>query len=150
MGPRATFLRADYIFLPVSDNADVTQSGGGSHWSLLVIDRSAQRAYHYDNTLTAINEEDARAMADRMGRFIRAPLAFHQSDRTPKTYNTFDCGAYVCVMMKHLLMRLLHSREHMIGPNGIKSALNLDDLDINARVARETMVIIMEELQAGR
>jgi sentrin-specific protease 8 len=59
------------VFLPINDNANVERGGGGSHWSLLVLDVRALAFAHYDSAGRA-NLAVARALATKLHAALNA------------------------------------------------------------------------------
>lgn len=92
---------ADFLFLPVSD-AGEDPDRRGSHWSLLLVDRSNREsrpvAYHYDSAL-GHNDEPAAQLATRLGATLaRARIAQQR--------NGYDCGVYVLDGTRDLVSQL--------------------------------------------
>lgn len=67
---------ADFLFLPVSDASLTDIDRRGSHWSLLLVDRSHREsrpvAYHYDSA-RAYNDRPAARLAARLGAILERP-----------------------------------------------------------------------------
>lgn len=64
------------VFLPINDNANVERGGGGSHWSLLVLDVSALAFAHYDSA-GRVNLAVARALATKLHAALKASSGKH-------------------------------------------------------------------------
>ncbi|SPN96622.1 related to sentrin-specific protease SENP8 (SUMO-specific protease) [Cephalotrichum gorgonifer] len=102
------FSRATHVFLPVNDNRYVNQAEGGSHWSLLLVSKIDRVAFHYDS-LGGSNREEARACTRALEGVLRTQLRFHHLEDTPQQENGSDCGVFVCILMRHLLIKRLLS-----------------------------------------
>ncbi|MET4331405.1 hypothetical protein ABIB80_007265 [Bradyrhizobium sp. i1.15.2] len=92
---------ANFLFMPISDGG---RTGGGLHWSLLLVDRRAPErmvAYHYDSSPGGHNAV-ARELADR----LEARL---EPARMARQRNGYDCGVFV-VDGTRALVRLLAQR----------------------------------------
>ena len=100
------FRRVTHIFLPVNDAQKSQIPDSGSHWSLLLVSVIDRVAFHYDS-LGGHNFNDARHCADRLGMVLGIPLRFHQLEDCPQQENNSDCGVYVCILMRHLLIKRL-------------------------------------------
>lgn len=59
--------RRSLVFMPINNNVNVTAAGGGSHWSLLVLDRIAQQYVHFDS-MRGSNMQYARQVAKQIGK----------------------------------------------------------------------------------
>ncbi|KAK9474920.1 uncharacterized protein V1510DRAFT_411006 [Dipodascopsis tothii] len=97
--------RSRYVFMPVNDNQMVEMAEGGSHWSLLVVDRATARAYYYDS-LGDANLDDARTVAHKMALLLGVPGLKLYAVRTPQQANGSDCGIMVCMVATCLMRRI--------------------------------------------
>ncbi|KAK5943674.1 hypothetical protein PMZ80_004682 [Knufia obscura] len=133
------FSHVTHIFLPVNDcsHSDIPESG--SHWSLLLISVVDGVAFHYDS-LMAHNEEEAYKVSQKMQAFLGVRLRFIQLNDTPQQENGSDCGVYVCLFMKHLLLKRLL----MVRTND-KVSMSMGGRKIDAREGRKEMLKIIEE-----
>ncbi|MGX9415118.1 Ulp1 family isopeptidase, partial [Mesorhizobium sp. 14Arga] len=89
---------SDFLFLPVNN---ATVGGGGTHWSLMLVDRrlrDAPVAYHYDSAGGA-NSADAQELAKR----LRARL---ETVRMAQQQNGYDCGVFVLEATRALVGQL--------------------------------------------
>ncbi|KAA8577194.1 hypothetical protein EYC84_007188 [Monilinia fructicola] len=102
------FTRTTHIFLPVNDNRNLTRAEGGSHWSLLLISVIDGVAFHYDS-LGVSNVNEGHLTTDKMSRLLNRPLSFLNLTDSPQQENGSDCGVYVCIIMRHLLLKRLLS-----------------------------------------
>jgi len=89
---------ANFLFVPVNDGG---VTGGGAHWSLLLVDRrvpTAPVAYHYDSAGSR-NSTVAEQLAARFGSRL-------QPARMARQQNGHDCGVYVVDATRALIGRL--------------------------------------------
>ena len=101
------FSKTTHVFLPINDCRNVEVAEGGSHWSLLLVSVIDGVAFHYDS-LSPSNEDEARHATRALGQLLGRPgLRFLNLDDSPQQENGSDCGVYVCLQMKHLLLRRL-------------------------------------------
>lgn len=159
--------RAQYIFLPISDNEVVETTDDenfaeepqrlegkkpmvvdpGNHWSLVLIDKETQSAHHYDSMPNGYNQKEATKTIKMMGQMLGLKLKLQQSEKDPKTSDGVNCGVIVCVIMKHLVMQLRYGERLALLPNGLRHGLVLDGMHVNPRIARESMLFIWERLR---
>ncbi|GAB2242953.1 hypothetical protein Droror1_Dr00019728 [Drosera rotundifolia] len=121
------------IFLTVNDNPDVSQDGGGRHWSLLVYYRTLHTFVHHDSA-RGLNNESAYVLYNAIKPFVgkgahvkltfrslrkyvitkRCGTLLHFAGdthdeaslamcRTPIQQNRFDCGLYVMRIAESIL-----------------------------------------------
>ncbi|RFU26168.1 hypothetical protein B7463_g10168, partial [Scytalidium lignicola] len=102
------FSRTTHIFLPINDNRNVSVAEGGSHWSLLLVSVIDGVAFHYDS-LTPSNYHEARLATAKISQLLGRPLRFMNLEDSPQQENSSDCGVYVCIQMRHLLLKRLLS-----------------------------------------
>ena len=82
--------KKDIIFLPLNDNQN-EESAGGSHWSLLVIDRKKLGCMHFDST--GSNHKEAQYFYNKYKSYFGVNK-FEVSTNFPKQTNSSDCGVY--------------------------------------------------------
>lgn len=132
--------KVTHIFLPINDAVSRTQPDG-SHWSLLLVSRIDGVAFHYDSLGGANNGEGHRA-ADRLGRLLGMPLRYQCIQDCPQQENGNDCGVFVCILMRHLLVKKLlnaNARE--------KVSMSMSNKMIDSIGARKEMIKIIESLR---
>ncbi|ROV90474.1 hypothetical protein VSDG_08447 [Cytospora chrysosperma] len=132
--------KVTHIFLPINDAVSRTQPDG-SHWSLLLVSKLDGVAFHYDSLGGANNGEGQRA-ADRLGRLMGMPLRYQSIQDCPQQANGNDCGVFVCILMRHLLVKKLlnaNARE--------KVSMSMSNKMIDALGARKEMIKIIESLR---
>jgi sentrin-specific protease 8 len=132
------FSRTTHIFLPINDARDVTRAEGGSHWSLLLVSVIDGVAFHYDS-LSPSNYLDAQLATRQLERLLGRPLRFMNLEDSPQQENSSDCGVYVCIQMRHLLLKRLlaaNARE--------KISMSMGGKVIDAQGGRKEMLKIIE------
>ena len=132
------FSRTSHIFLPINDCRNVEVAEGGSHWSLLVVSLVDQYAFHYDS-LNPANRSEAQLVSNKISQLLGKPIKFMNLEDSPQQSNSSDCGVFVCINMKYLLLkRLLQagSRE--------KVNMSMGGKDIHASAGRKEMLRIIE------
>ncbi|CAK7231364.1 hypothetical protein SCUCBS95973_007885 [Sporothrix curviconia] len=135
------FRTTTHIFMPISDAKDLSRSESGSHWSLLLVSVIDGVAFHYDSMGTS-NLREARNVTARMAVLLGRHLRFRHIDDTPQQDNGNDCGVFVCVLMRFLLVKRLlnaHARE--------KVSMSLGGKMIDAQGGRKEMLRIIENLR---
>ncbi|KAL1854839.1 hypothetical protein VTK73DRAFT_8692 [Phialemonium thermophilum] len=135
------FAKVTHIFLPVNDNRNVSEAEGGSHWSLLLVSTLDGVAFHYDS-LGGANYAEARHCTNQLARILGQPLRFHQIEDCPQQENGSDCGVFVCILMRHLLVkRLLNANARE------KVSMSMANKMIDSHGGRKEMLKIIESLR---
>ncbi|KAF4126972.1 sentrin-specific protease 8 [Geosmithia morbida] len=135
------FSKTTHIFLPINDNRNVSMAEGGSHWSLLVVSALDGRAFHYDS-MGGANTSEAKLATARMQNVLRRRLEFENLRDTPQQENGSDCGVFVCIIMRHLLVKRLlsaNARE--------KVSMSMGGKMVDSRGGRKEMLSIIENLR---
>lgn len=135
------FRGVSHIFLPINDNRNVAQAEGGSHWSLLVVSALDGAAFHYDS-LGGANYAEARLATERMSKILGRPIRFLSIDDCPQQENGSDCGVFVCILMRHLLVKRLLSANAME-----KVSMSMANKMIDSHGGRKEMLRIIEILR---
>lgn len=133
------FSTTTHVFLPINDCTDVEVAEGGSHWSLLLVSVIDGVAFHYDS-MSASNDREARNTAMKMEQLLGKRLRFIPMHDSPQQENGSDCGVFVCVLMKHLLLKRL-----LRADASRKISMSMKDAHINARDGRKQMLKVIEE-----
>ncbi|KAI4612321.1 hypothetical protein J4E83_007874 [Alternaria metachromatica] len=133
------FSHTTHVFLPINDNTDVTQAEGGSHWSLLLVSIIDGVSFHYDS-MTQSNEREARSTTMKLEQLLGKRLRFIPMNDSPQQENGSDCGVFVCVLMRHLLLKRL-----LRADASKKVSMSMRDAHINAKDGRRTMLKVIEE-----
>jgi sentrin-specific protease 8 len=135
------FSKTTHIFLPINDNRNPTQASGGSHWSLLLVSVVDGVAFHYDS-LPPGNSSDAYHATGKLSHLLGRPLSFINLSDSPVQENGSDCGVFVCLNMRHLLLkRLLQVRADQ------KVSMSLGGRRLDAREGRKEMLRIIEGMR---
>ena len=135
------FSRTSHIFLPINDCRNVEVAEGGSHWSLLVVSLADQYAFHYDS-LNPANRNEAQLVSNKISQLLGKPIRFINLEDSPQQSNSSDCGVFVCIEMRHLLLkRLLQagSRE--------KVNMSMGGKHIDASAGRKEMLRVIESFR---
>jgi Ulp1 family protease len=114
------------------------QAEGGSHWSLLLVSIVDGVAFHYDS-LPPGNQREAYEITGRLSRLLRRPIRFIQLHDSPQQENSADCGVFVCLNMRHLLLKRLlqvHTNE--------KVSMSLGGRRVDASAGRKEMFRTIE------
>lgn len=123
----------------MNDSPDAaTESESGSHWSLLLVSIVDGVAFHYDSLHQ--NEREAWKVCQKLQTMLNMRIRFIHLNDTPQQENGSDCGVYVCIFMKHLLLKRLL----MVRTNE-KVSMSMGDRRIDAREGRKEMLRIIEE-----
>lgn len=128
-----------HIFLPINDCRNPSQAEGGSHWSLLLVSITDRVAFHYDS-LNPSNINDARSVAGKLGQLLNKNLQFINLADSPQQRNSNDCGVFVCVIMRHLLLKKL-----LMANSKQKISMTMSDKRVEAGQGRKEMLRIIEE-----
>lgn len=135
------FEKVTHIFLPVNDSRDREHADGGNHWSLLLVSVIDRVAFHYDS-LGGSNFFEAQKCAERLSRVLGFSLRFHQLDDCPQQANSNDCGVFVCILMRHLLIkRLLNANSTE------KVSMSMGGTWVDSSGGRKEMLGIIESLR---
>lgn len=132
------FSKTTHIFLPINDCRNPSVAEGGSHWSLLVVSVVDGVAFHYDS-LHPSNKDEAIATTKKLGTLLNKELRFLDLPDSPQQENSSDCGVFVCVEMKHLLMKklLLAHNKQMIN-------MSMGGKSLDASRGRKEMLSVIE------
>lgn len=135
------FSHTSHIFLPINDCTSPNQPEGGSHWSLLLVSLLDGVAFHYDS-LPPGNMDDARLATNKLSILVNRPIRFLHLNDSPVQENGSDCGVFVCMNMRHLLLkRLLQARAEE------KVSMSMGGRRIDARESRKEMLKIIESFR---
>jgi sentrin-specific protease 8 len=128
-----------HVFLPINDNVDVTQAEGGSHWSLLLVSIIDGVSFHYDSMGNA-NDREARSTTIKLEHLLGKRLKYIAMTDSPQQNNGSDCGVFVCVLMKHLLLKRLLKAD-----SSRKISMSMKDAHVNARDGRKLMLKTIDD-----
>ena len=127
--------------MPINDNRNVGLAEGGSHWSLLLVSALDGVAFHYDS-LGGSNYSEANLAAKKMAQILNKPLRFINLEDCPQQENGSDCGVFVCLLMRHLLVKRLlcaNARE--------KVSMSMGGKMVDSNGGRKEMLRIIESLR---
>ncbi|KAF1998074.1 cysteine proteinase [Amniculicola lignicola CBS 123094] len=128
-----------HIFLPVNDNHNVSQAEGGSHWSLLLVSVIDGVAFHYDSLMPS-NDVEARRTCQKLQALLGKRIRFIHMDDAPQQENGSDCGVFVCLLMRHLLLKRLLRADATK-----KISMSMKDNAVNATEGRKIMIHTIEK-----
>lgn len=132
------FSRTTHIFLPINDCRNVEQAEGGSHWSLLLVSIVDGVSFHYDS-LSPSNYEHAQKASHKISQLLNQPMKFVDLEDSPQQSNSSDCGVYVCIEMKYLLLKKLLQ----VGSKE-KVSMSMGSRLLNAFAGRKDMLAVIE------
>ncbi|KAK7403171.1 hypothetical protein AK830_g1237 [Neonectria ditissima] len=135
------FSKVTHIFLPINDNRNVGVAEGGSHWSLLLVSVLDGVAFHYDS-LGGSNYAEAKLATRKLSQIVQRPLRFINLEDCPQQENGSDCGVFVCLLMRHLLVKRLlcaNARE--------KVSMSMGGKMVDSYGGRKEMMVIIENLR---
>lgn len=132
------FSRTTHIFLPINDCRNPSVAEGGSHWSLLLVSVVDGVAFHYDS-LQPSNRREANHATSQLSQLLGRRLQYIDLLDAPQQRNSSDCGVFVCMLMRHLLLKKLlmaHAKE--------KISMSLGDKAVDAATGRKDILRIIE------
>jgi sentrin-specific protease 8 len=132
------FSSTTHIFLPINDAHNVSVAEGGSHWSLLLVSIIDGVAFHYDS-LSPSNWNEANLATQKLSVLLGKTLRFMNLDDSPQQENGSDCGVYVCIQMRHLLLKRLLSAN-----SKEKISMSMGGKMVDANGGRKEMLKIIE------
>ena len=132
------FSRTTHIFLPINDCRNPSLPEGGSHWSLLLVSVVDGVAFHYDS-LNPSNRQEAHLATHKLSQLLARRLKYVDLLDSPQQQNSSDCGVFVCMLMRHLLLSKLlmtHAQE--------KISMSLGGKTVDAATGRREMLKTIE------
>lgn len=132
------FTRTTHVFLPINDCRNVAEAEGGTHWSLLLISIVDGIAFHYDS-LPPGNVWEAQSVSAKFGILLGRRIRFLHLEDSPVQENGSDCGVFVCLSMRHLLLRRL-----LLASADEKVSMSLSGRKVDARAGRKEISRIIE------
>ncbi|KAK1241258.1 hypothetical protein MKX08_001232 [Trichoderma sp. CBMAI-0020] len=135
------FNKVTHVFLPINDNRNVAMAEGGSHWSLLLVSVLDGIAFHYDS-LGGANYAEANLATRKLSEIVQRPIRFVNLEDSPQQENGSDCGVFVCLLMRHLLVKRLlaaNARE--------KVSMSMAGKMVDSNGGRKEMLRIIENLR---
>lgn len=109
----------EIIVMPVNDSKQRSVADGGTHWSLLIMDRNSQSFYHIDSLNNSQNIADAQQIADKLSDYFgnRSGKANITTIQGPQQRNNYDCGVYVVCNTEVLLSQMLNNKSAPFNPH---------------------------------
>ncbi|ODH12802.1 hypothetical protein ACO22_07901 [Paracoccidioides brasiliensis] len=135
------FTNTTHIFLPINDCRNVNEAEGGTHWSLLLVSVIDAFAFHYDS-LPPGNRDEAYQVTGKLSSLLDKPLRFINLSDSPVQENSSDCGVFVCLQMRHLLLKRL-----LVATSSEKISMSLGGMKLNASNGRREIVRIIERFR---
>jgi hypothetical protein len=135
------FTNTTHIFLPINDCRNVEVAEGGSHWSLLLVSILDQVAFHYDS-LSPSNLHDAQIAVRKIEQLLGKQLKFTNLTDSPQQENGSDCGVYVCMEMRYLLMKKL-----LTANSNNKISMSMSGRPVDAHAGRKEMLKIIDDFR---
>lgn len=132
------FTHTTHVFLPINDCRNVTEAEGGTHWSLLLISIVDGIAFHYDS-LPPGNHWEANTATRKFSILLNRPFQFVALRDSPLQENGSDCGVFVCLNMRYLLLKRLLSANA-----SEKVSMSLGGKKVDARSGRKEIAKIIE------
>ena len=127
-----------HVFLPINDCQTTTVAEGGTHWSLLLVSIVDGVAFHYDS-LPPGNQPEAFQVTQRFSALLGKTIRFIPLNDSPQQENSSDCGVFVCLNMRHLLLKRLL----MVRTNE-KVSMSMGGRRVDAREGRKEMLRIID------
>ncbi|QSS50171.1 Ulp1 protease [Histoplasma capsulatum var. duboisii H88] len=135
------FTKTSHVFLPINDCRNVNEAEGGTHWSLLLVSVVDGVAFHYDS-LPPGNCEEALQATLKLSHLLNRQLCYINLDDSPVQENSSDCGVFVCLHMRQLLLKRL-----LMANSSEKISMSLGGTRVNASNGRKEIVRIIERLR---
>jgi Ulp1 protease family, C-terminal catalytic domain len=114
---------------------------GGTHWSLLLVSIVDGVAFHYDS-LPPGNQEEAYQVSQQFAKLLNKTIRFIPLSDSPQQENSSDCGVFVCLNMRHLLLKRL-----LLVRTNEKVSMSMGGRRIDAREGRKEMLRIIDEFR---
>jgi len=135
------FSRTTHAFLPINDCRNVNEAEGGTHWSLLLVSIVDRIAFHYDS-LPPGNTREAQQVTMKLSDLLNQHIQFVPLEDSPIQENSSDCGIFVCLSMRHLLLkRLLKAKSHE------KVSMSLAGRRVDAAAGRKEIMRIIDNFR---
>lgn len=135
------FTNTTHIFLPINDCRNVEVAEGGSHWSMLLVSVVDSVSFHYDS-LSPANYNEAQMASHKLGVLLGKKLQFVDLTDSPQQENSSDCGVFVCLQMKHLLLKRL-----LLTNSKQKISMSMSGKTIDAVAGRKLMLKVIEDFR---
>ena len=160
----------DWVFYPINDKNDPEKGDGGTHWCLMVYNRS-DNLYLYFDPIKGMNVKNAKALHlniidvnsyqshDNTGRLCHylPPLVEVNCQRQT---NSFDCGTFIMMYMATIMKNIVNGRkvddDNIIPYKAeelrqlLLTALKLEIVRRNENCDKRNIIDLMEELKEGK
>lgn len=114
---------------------------GGTHWSLLLVSTIDGVGFHYDS-LRPSNHRFADKATSQLSQLLGKPLDLLEMDGSPQQDNGSDCGIYVTLTMKYLLLNRLLTKD-----TSGQISMAMDDITLSADKGRKDMMQLVDEFR---
>lgn len=105
--------RKDLVLIPIN-NHSVTESAGGSHWSLLVLYVSSRKFEHYDSLMLSDNVCHSKQIAEKLNRLLRGNTLDLVIMTCNQQIDGYNCGIHVICNASAVCKRyFLHDTRHV-------------------------------------
>ncbi|OJD11304.1 hypothetical protein AJ78_07898, partial [Emergomyces pasteurianus Ep9510] len=135
------FTKTTHIFLPINDCRNVNEAEGGTHWSLLLVSVVDGIAFHYDS-LPPGNCDEALQATLKLSSLLNKRLRFVNLEDSPVQENSSDCGVFVCLHMRQLLLKRL-----LMANSSEKISMSLGGMKVNANSGRREIARIIDRFR---
>jgi Ulp1 family protease len=98
-------------------------------------------AFHYDS-LGSGNKYSAQQLTQKTSALLNKQLRFIQLEDSPQQENGSDCGVFVCLNMRHLLLKRL-----LMVRSDEKVSMSMGGRRLDAREGRREITRIIEGLR---
>ena len=98
-------------------------------------------AFHYDS-LHPSNRRDADLATRKLSQLLGLELRFQDLEDSPQQENGSDCGVFVCLFMKHLLLKRLLKAESQE-----KIGMSMGGKNVDASKGRREMLNVIYDLR---
>lgn len=132
------FSRTTHVFFPINDCHNANEAEGGTHWSLLLVSIVDGIAFHYDS-LPPGNRWEAYTVTMKFGQLLGRQIKFVHLEDSPVQENSSDCGVFVCLSMRHLLLKRL-----LKASSNEKVSMSLAGRKVDAAAGRKEILKIIE------
>jgi sentrin-specific protease 8 len=99
--------KKDIIFIPINDSVDI-QTGGGSHWSLMVYFKKSSKYIHFDSA-GELNFDAAQRVVMKIAKLIDPKVkegdeVILETAQSSQQKNGFDCGVFTLANADNIAM----------------------------------------------
>merc|ERR1712243_279477 len=113
--------KTKWIFYPINNNNE-TEKVGGTHWSLLIFNRTSNKYYHYD-PIKGTNREHARVLIAKTKDSSKDDPIYIEME-CPQQKNSSDCGIYVMLITAELTNNIIEESGSKLTYTNEETAIN--------------------------